>query len=519
MSQYFQIGEYTFYPDKNEVHSAESTFKVRPKTADLLLALVNAKGEIVSKADLLEYVWSDVVVEEHVIFQSITELRKIFNTIQVIKTHPRKGYSITAEIVVCEAPTTPKPSAILQHAEQLKNQRKMPLKQVFDPYKKSLAVGIVFLVIVLTAFQLMRFTHNSSELAVSGSILVLPVNNKIESSSHLWLNYGGMDLLIKSLQPYSSHPVIPTEIALDMLKRAEIDVNAISENVIPRLFEVSGSELIVEQAISGFSGDYQLVYSLYERNDVTRGVLFGDDINSLYTQLNSILLKSLGISESVSNVIYKHHFTNELMAAAIDQVQSENYEKAATLFRAILVSEPENLLAVKMLAKSLVFLGQYEEAESVASDAVEFAMKSHDNKNLGRLFFWQAVSLTQQHKYKDALAVLDYARAKSHNTHDVLYLANVARITGKIYMLRKQYAQSRKQIDKAIGLYQSIKEPYGQASMHIDLGELALAQNQFDQAIGAFNQARKLAEQSRIQQLIDMANEWLIKTEQAQTKS
>lgn len=504
MSYYFQIDNLRFYPHKNEIQRGEEVLKVRPKTSDLLIVLLEANGEIVSKSDLLAKVWNDVVVEEHVIFQSITELRKILGDSRIIKTHPRKGYSITTTVEKCkeqhQSLSRPQPDIKTQSSR---------LKKSILANRKAIAIIIIILMIALAA-KLTLNKENTSSL--EGTVIVLPVTNRIEDSEHAWLRYGGMDILIKQLQSQSANPVLSTELVLDTLKRANFSSDVVDERAIARLFEISGAEVIVTQAISGFSGDYQLVYSIYEQDDVTRGVLFADKTNALFAEFNTLLLTSMGVVEKKDIQDYQHDFANELMASAIDEMQLENYRKAVTMFKAVLVNEPENLLASRMLAKAHAHLGEFKQMEVVATDAVEYAMKAGDNKNLGRLFLWQAISLTQQAKYNDALSILKYAKAKAEHNNDLLYLANASRVTGKIYLQQNKFAEARSEISEALTIYSSIREPYGQSSMYIDLGELELALDNIDEAKIAFEKALKIAKKSKLEQLIEMSRQWLSKT-------
>lgn len=513
MTGYFQIAEFRFFPQKNEIHRGENILKIRPKTADLLTALLNADGGIVSKGDLLASVWSDVAAEEYVVFQSIVELRKIFDDARVIKTHPRKGYSIAVDIHKCEEqagstsiPQSRQPDTANPN-ESATDKKRVPLKAIL--------FGLAALVLLLIAIVGVEF-NDQEAIPDSGSIVVLPVVNRIDAAEHMWVRYGGMDLLIKYLQPQVNAQVLPTEMVLDTMTRAEVQGEDIDETAIKRLFEVTGAQLIVTQAISGFSGEFQLVYGLYESDDVTRGVLFADDIESLFLQLNALVLQSMGATQQPVAHSYQHNFSNALMAKAIDETQLGNNEQAITMYKAVLVAEPHNVLAIKMLVKSLVLVGKYVEAESVAADAVKHVMQDGDNKNLGRLFFWQAVSITQQGKYDEALSILHYAKAKSEHTGDLLYQANVSRIAGKLYLQKKQYNMVRLEIDKALSLYKSINEPYGQASMYIDLGELELALNDTNKAKAAFEQAHELATHSRLTQLVAMSSQWLAKIDDPQ---
>ena len=500
MSRYFQVGALHFYPLTNEVHNGEEVFKVRPKTSELLTVLLEANGEIVSKNDLLKAVWQDVIVEEHVIFQSITELRKIFGESPIIKTHPRKGYSVTAT-VVCKQQSHKDvtPPSILK-------------KLIGESHLKRqhyLLISIALVLICFVVFYGESQRRTESKFTNTGSVVVLPVTNRIMGAENSWVRYGGMDLLIKYLQQYTQAPVLPTDMVLDTLKRAGINIEQIDEDAMTRLFEVSGAEIIVDHTISGSSGDYQLVYSIYEKESVIRGALFAEQANALFWELNAILMKNMGVTAKQPYPPYQYNFKNELMAAAIDQMQYENYDKAVTLFKALLVKEPENLMANQLLTKSLVHLGKFAEAEQVSSKAIDIAITDSDEKNLGRLYFWKALSLTQQHKYLEALSVMAQAKTKAERTDDVLYLANAARVKGKVYLLQQQFEQARQEIAEALAFYTSIHEPYGQSTMYIDLGELELALGHREQAKAAFEKALTLGEKSKLEQIIEQSRRWL----------
>ena len=76
----------------------DEIIKIRPKTFSLLLMFLKNPYKILSKQVLLETVWDDVEVTEQVLFQTILELRNIFNNKDVIKTHPRKGYAWVTDV-------------------------------------------------------------------------------------------------------------------------------------------------------------------------------------------------------------------------------------------------------------------------------------------------------------------------------------------------------------------------------------------------------------------------------------
>src|SRR5262244_1141141 len=73
-----------------------------PKVFDILLTLVENRGQVVSKEDLMKRVWPNTFVEEGNLTQNISLLRKALGEspggVQFIETVPRRGYRFVADI-------------------------------------------------------------------------------------------------------------------------------------------------------------------------------------------------------------------------------------------------------------------------------------------------------------------------------------------------------------------------------------------------------------------------------------
>jgi TolB-like protein/DNA-binding winged helix-turn-helix (wHTH) protein len=85
-----------------------------PKVFDTLLVLVNARGRIVDKDDLLKQVWPGTFVEEGSLARNISTLRKVLGDDggeqRLIETIPKRGYRIVApirELAPAERPSLP----------------------------------------------------------------------------------------------------------------------------------------------------------------------------------------------------------------------------------------------------------------------------------------------------------------------------------------------------------------------------------------------------------------------------
>ena len=78
-----------------------------PRVFDTLLCLVEHRGELVSKATLMQAVWPDTVVEENNLNQAITALRKALGESpgdhRFIVTEAGRGYRFVASVTVGEA--------------------------------------------------------------------------------------------------------------------------------------------------------------------------------------------------------------------------------------------------------------------------------------------------------------------------------------------------------------------------------------------------------------------------------
>jgi DNA-binding winged helix-turn-helix (wHTH) protein/Tol biopolymer transport system component len=94
---------------------------LKPKAADLLLALLHGRGDVVSKEDLLKTVWPDTFVEEGNVSFYIHEIRAALREgadgEQYIENRPRRGYRIAVQVrevrveppAASEAPTAGPP--------------------------------------------------------------------------------------------------------------------------------------------------------------------------------------------------------------------------------------------------------------------------------------------------------------------------------------------------------------------------------------------------------------------------
>src|SRR5271166_3534531 len=98
----FEFGEFRLNPAERLLLRDQEHVRLPPKAFDALLVLVESRGRLLGKDELLGKVWPGVFVEESNLAQHISILRKALRDgedgFQYIETVPRHGYRFVAEV-------------------------------------------------------------------------------------------------------------------------------------------------------------------------------------------------------------------------------------------------------------------------------------------------------------------------------------------------------------------------------------------------------------------------------------
>ena len=93
----YRFGPFDLVPDKRQLLKDGATISLRPRAFDLLAALVDRAGHLVTKVELLERVWPKVVVEEAALHVQVSTLRKVLGA-DAITTVSGRGYQFTLPV-------------------------------------------------------------------------------------------------------------------------------------------------------------------------------------------------------------------------------------------------------------------------------------------------------------------------------------------------------------------------------------------------------------------------------------
>ena len=112
----FAFGPYRLELARSRLSDGSREITLRPKTYELLVYLVRNARRVVSKEELMNAVWPDVVVTEDSLVRCIHEIREALGDHgrDVIRTVARRGYELSAHVTAADATAAPgrEPSAL-----------------------------------------------------------------------------------------------------------------------------------------------------------------------------------------------------------------------------------------------------------------------------------------------------------------------------------------------------------------------------------------------------------------------
>ena len=94
-----EFGRFRLLPHRRELHADGAVIQLGGRAFDVLMLLIDARGALVTKDEIMARVWPDTVVEENNLVVQISALRKALGEDrELIRTVSGRGYRFIAEI-------------------------------------------------------------------------------------------------------------------------------------------------------------------------------------------------------------------------------------------------------------------------------------------------------------------------------------------------------------------------------------------------------------------------------------
>jgi DNA-binding winged helix-turn-helix (wHTH) protein/TolB-like protein len=185
----YEFGPYRYDPEQRLLFRDREVVTLAPKAIDTLHILLERRGRVVAKGELMKLLWPDTTVEEIGLARNISILRKAIedesNSTTYIETVPRRGYRFAAEAFL----TKPVPPA-----------RRVPRWAIFAAVAAA-AAGVIYWQFYVPSKYLVRKPGTASIAVVPFETLTTPQ----ESSTFA----GGLtDSLVSDLSNVSGIEVV-----------------------------------------------------------------------------------------------------------------------------------------------------------------------------------------------------------------------------------------------------------------------------------------------------------------------
>ena len=379
VKQLYEFGPFCLDPAEHTLLRDGQPIPLRPKVYDLLVVLVENRGHLVDKEQLMSSVWAEQFVEEGNINKNISMLRQALGEsgggTKFIETVPKRGYRFVAEVREVndnrQAELLTQAAARPTHEHQPpreNHEQSLPLPPLMQSQVKRFnkhwiaLVGVPLLVLAAIVYVVLTRQRSRSATPAVRSIVVLPFQNLSGDASQDYLVDGVTDALIGDLAQIGALRVISrtsamhykgTNKSLPEIAK-ELNVDAVVEGTVQR----SGERVHVRAQLIHAASDSHLWSADYDRDsrdildlqsEVARAIASEVSIKITPAEQRLLVPKRTIARAAIDNYLQGRYFWNRRT--------EEDMRKAIGYFEAAISADANYAQAYAGLADSYNQLG------------------------------------------------------------------------------------------------------------------------------------------------------------------
>ena len=402
----FEIGDWEVYPQENRLKGPAREFVLEPKVMDVLVLLAKRQGDVISRQQILDFVWADVVVGDEVVSRAVSLLRTKLGDDQknprYLKTISKRGYCLIADVTVVSSSVSD-----VSDAAAAEN----PTKSITHRTTRKLSVTIVtVLALALAYFAYDKFLLSPSRESASvaaldsaiasafdRSVAVLSFTNISNDPSNDHLSEGLSDELRDYLAQVEGMRVMARSSSIQF-RGQNLGATAIAEQlnvsrVIEGRFNRQGDLLLLSVQIIDATTGIQLWGEQYERTNHDLLLMQQDLARDLVSHLMPELQladespRPSALQVSAHDLLllgrqYEQQVTDQQL------VDETKLQKAIDYYRQALAQDPLSAEAHARLGKVLLIQGDVNGAETSIFTALNLDPRlSEAHATLG-LYYW-----------------------------------------------------------------------------------------------------------------------------------
>lgn len=370
----------------------------------------------------------------------------------------------------------------------------LSIKKLVSKSPKIALIALIVSLLIITV--VVTLSLSKPPKLADGTIIILPIVQAEPSNELDWQPYTRMEQVINQLGTSANSPVLLAEDVIALLTQTSSFIGDQQPIDLTRLFVISGAALMVETSLIT-EPNLQLNYRLISQNQIDQGVLQANSIELLQAKLIAQIKQST--TNQFTQTTDRDWFT-ETLVQALKAIQYNQVDIAETKLKALLNTDPNNIVASRLLAQIELKNQQLEQASKRLEQAAEQAEPNH-LRQLARVKFIEAQVKLENDQLELALSLLSQARSAAAKSQDWLYLGYIANWSGHINQRLNRYAQARTQYEFAIDYLKRSGSATEQVSALNKLAELEFVEHNYRQAYDAVSQSVVIVNQKKLTQL------------------
>lgn len=401
----YQLGSWRLNIHQSTLSRQQDKQRLDNKVLELLVFLIQHKGEVITRQQILDEVWQDVVVADDVLNVTISSLRKHLGDDskhpEYIKTIPRKGYQLICQVDVLSGAR---------------------LEERFSPDSKAKPLGIlVFFLLFVSSFVFYSIIDRPppNVASVPTNIAVLPFDFLAADPKDNYIANGLTEAIINRLVQTPGLQVT-SRTSVMTLQDENLSVREIAQRlnvdwILEGAVQLEGNTLSITAQLINAESDKHIWSESYARD---RHDLFAIqlDIASQIARKFGSASPSFSRAKKVPTDAYEVYLHARFLQANGQLIHAdERYQEAINLYPDYV----EALTARALLAFYQGF-GAGESSGQFIEQGSELTLKAHKYQQ-GSANLSLALALHYFYTERDLLRAGEYFRqAYSQNDQDIM---------------------------------------------------------------------------------------------------
>ncbi len=488
----FRIGGWDVYPQQNLLKSPGHTKTLEPKVMDVLVFLSERQGEVVSRQQILDAVWREVVVGDEVVSRAVSLLRTELGDDQkkprYLKTISKRGYCLIANVISVSSnePQQVEPVSDASASSTAEN----PTESITRGAMRKLSftiVTVLALALVYFAYDIFVLQHepDPNDGNIGKSIAVLPFVNMSADSDNEYFSDGLSEELLNLLAKVPELRVAARTSSFSY-KAGDVNITQIGEelnvtHVLEGSVRKAGNHVRITAQLVKVDNGFHLWSETFDRTLDDIFVVQDEIAKAVVDELRLNLLGTMPEGRKTDREVYslylQGNYFNNLRG-------KENLEKARAALKQALAIDPDYAPAWVSLQLTYGYQvraepERLEEFRALQLEAIERALAIDENLATA----WAGLAYLRKFYDSDwhgaRIAIEKALRLEPNNVRVIGPAASIASTFGR-------FSEAIELFEKGVSL-----DPLGLPGL-MALGRRYLIVGRIDDAFDAFDRVRAI---------------------------